>query len=77
MPTREVNRFLDEFLTARIGTDILSSQYLSITRHRTDFYWHFVGRKEASARSELVNEYIYIYTIYTVYVIRNCKSAKC
>ncbi len=30
----EVNRFLDEFLTARIGTDILSSQYLSITRHR-------------------------------------------
>ena len=29
----QVNRFLDEFLTARIGTDILSSQYLSITRH--------------------------------------------
>lgn len=28
----QVNRFLDEFLTARIGTDILSSQYLSITR---------------------------------------------
>ena len=28
----EVNRFLDEFLTARTGTDILSSQYLAITR---------------------------------------------
>jgi len=28
----QVNRFLDEFLTARIGTDILSSQYLAITR---------------------------------------------
>jgi len=26
------NRFLDDFLTARIGTDILSSQYLAITR---------------------------------------------
>jgi len=28
----EVNDFLDDFLTARIGTDILSSQYLAITR---------------------------------------------
>jgi len=28
----QVNQFLDEFLTARIGTDILSSQYLAITR---------------------------------------------
>lgn len=28
----EVNNFLDSFLTARIGTDILSSQYLAITR---------------------------------------------
>lgn len=27
-----VNDFLDDFLTARIGTDILSSQYLAITR---------------------------------------------
>ena len=33
-PRREVNRFLDEFLTARIGTDILSSQYLAITKSR-------------------------------------------
>ncbi|CAJ1375976.1 unnamed protein product [Effrenium voratum] len=31
----QVNRFLDEFLTARIGTDILSSQYLAITRPDT------------------------------------------
>lgn len=28
----EVNDFLDDFLTARIGTDILTSQYLAITR---------------------------------------------
>lgn len=28
----EVNDFLDDFLTSRIGTDILSSQYLAITR---------------------------------------------
>ena len=28
----KVNKFLDEFLTARIGTDILSSQYLAMTR---------------------------------------------
>ena len=28
----QVNDFLDDFLTARIGTDILSSQYLAITR---------------------------------------------
>lgn len=28
----EINDFLDDFLTARIGTDILSSQYLAITR---------------------------------------------
>lgn len=28
----QVNAFLDEFLTARIGTDILSSQYLALTR---------------------------------------------
>jgi len=32
LPDDQVNRFLDEFLTARIGTDILSSQYLAITR---------------------------------------------
>mmetsp|Transcript_27919 Transcript_27919/g.64919 ORF Transcript_27919/g.64919 Transcript_27919/m.64919 type:complete len:431 (+) Transcript_27919:80-1372(+) len=31
----QVNRFLDEFLTSRIGTDILSSQYLAITRPDT------------------------------------------
>merc|ERR1712178_301897 len=28
----KVNDFLDDFLTARIGTDILSSQYLALTR---------------------------------------------
>lgn len=28
----QVNDFLDDFLTARIGTDILSSQYLAITK---------------------------------------------
>merc|ERR1719433_2663854 len=28
----KVNEFLDDFLTARIGTDILSSQYLALTR---------------------------------------------
>jgi len=28
----KINEFLDDFLTARIGTDILSSQYLAITR---------------------------------------------
>lgn len=32
LPDDLVNRFLDDFLTARIGTDILSSQYLAITR---------------------------------------------
>ena len=35
----QVNRFLDEFLTARIGTDILSSQYLAITRRVLPASW--------------------------------------
>lgn len=34
LDAQKVDSFLDEFLTQRIGTDILSSQYLAITRHR-------------------------------------------
>lgn len=32
IPDEFVNKFLDDFLTARIGTDILCSQYLALTR---------------------------------------------
>lgn len=32
LPDDKINEFLDDFLTARIGTDILTSQYLAITR---------------------------------------------